>query len=264
MMDSATATRRGTRRRAIPMMAGGLAALAGMYSLVSANVLAVNFTTMNTAMQVNTNYITGLSGAGYLDTQTKQDGSAGVAEIGFKTAKLSGLCALADQQMLGVDYTVMIMAGAPVADPLATPGDTNVTTDGAGNAINLKGGDGADAGDLADDQTIPNVTASNLFLSAAGLTGYGNKISGLYLGENATAVKNHAGFDSSVTDPIFGGTATAGAFGLEADHLNVSGTSASSYGINLQGQITLPRLKIKVLSGTASSNRSACDTQATS
>jgi len=263
MMDSAAATRRGTRKRALPVIAGGFAALAGMFTLVSNNVLAVNFTTADKAMQINTNYITGISAAGYLDSQKKAgDGTVGVAEVGFKTARLSGLCAIADQDLgplLGT-YSIMITAGVPVADPLSSPGSANVTKDGNGDAIKLVGGDGKDAGAL-DPSDASLVTATNLFLSASALSGYGNKISGLLLGQNAADVKAKAEM-GDVPDSVFGSTATDGAFGLEADYLNVSGTQANSYGINLQGQILLPQLRIKVLSGSASDNRGKCDTEA--
>jgi len=240
MMDSATATRRGTRRRALPLMATGFAALAGMFTLVSQDVLAVNFTTSDQTFKLYSNYVQGVSGAGYLATNGSAgaDGKVGVAELGFKSAVLSGLCAIAHQSVPVVgDVSLVLTAGVPVASTFDNSG--NQTTDGAGKPIAFN----AD-GTLADAAT--NIAASNLYLNSNNLSAFGNKISGLNLGQSADSVAGTAG----ITWPAGNQDQTAGGFGLSADHLNLGGLGGDTYGIDLQGQITLPKLKIKVVPGT--------------
>ncbi len=201
-------TRRGTRKRAGVLAAAGLAGLAGMFVAVSQSVLAVSFTTANTAYKVYTDKVSGLNAAGYINVQdlygTTDDA---VAQLGFKTATLNGLCAIAKQNLPVIgDVSLVVTAGELV----------DGTTTGA-NVIN----------------------ANELYLASDNLTGTGDQIAKLTLGKSAESLQ-------MATIPFAG---TPGAFGLEAQTLNVSNLDADSYGIDLQGQINLPNLKIRVLPG---------------
>jgi len=195
----------------------------------------VNFTSSNQSFDIYSNYIQGVSGAAFLDEQTRQDGStAGVTEMGFESATLNGLCVIAHQSLPVVGaVSLMIVAGEPVAGTFDN--GTNQATDPTYNAIR----------------------ASYLYLASDRLSGFGNNISGLALGQSADTVAVPG--DSWAAN---GMTPTAGAFGIQADHMNVSGLSGQTYGINLKGAITLPNLKIKVLTGTRT--QADCPAQATS
>ena len=95
--------------------------------------------------------------------------------------------------------------------------------------------------------TIGNaISATNLFINADALSGYGNKISGMNLGQSAETVGDSAGltFEGNPNQ-----LPKAGAFGLYARQLNVAGLNGNSYGLNLKGNITLPELNIKVVPG---------------
>ena len=238
LVAEAESTRRGTRRRGLVMAAAGFAVVGSMFTAVGQNALAVNFTTANQSMKIHTNYVQGVSAAGFLDLQTKQSGQQAVAEVGFKTAKLDGLCGIATQDLLpgiaGGDVSLLIRAGRPVSGTFNNNAlDPNTPVDSAGNPT------GANL-----------IAASNLYLNATNLTGYGNKISGLTLGQSADTVAAGAGITFPGTKQYDTGAA-AGAFGLSADYLNVAGMAADSYGINLAGQITLPNLSLKVVNGIA-------------
>lgn len=203
-------TRRGTRKRAGGLAALGLVGVGGMFMAVSQNVLAVNFTTSNSAYKVYTDKVSGLNAAGYLNVQDLYGPTDdAVAQLGFKTATLNGLCAIAQQNLPVIgDVSLLVQAGEPVDGTITNP---------AGQAIN----------------------AQQLYLASDNLTGNGDQIAKLTLGQSA---------DTLMMDTIpFAGT--PGAFGLQAQTLNVSNLDADSYGIDLQGQINLPSLKIRVLPG---------------
>lgn len=202
--------RRGTRPRALVVLLAGLAGLGGMFSLVSQNLLAVNFTSTNTAYDLYTDKVSGQHAAGFLNEQALQNGSKkGVAQLGFKTASLNGLCAIAKQDLPTVGrVSLMIVAGEPVNGTVTAP---------AGQTI----------------------SAQELYLASDNLTGTADQVAKLTLGQSAESLK--------MDQLPF--TGSAGAFGLQAEVMNVSKLEAKSYGIDLQGQINLPNLKLRVLVG---------------
>ncbi|QSR28163.1 hypothetical protein CFH99_21305 [Nocardioides aromaticivorans] len=229
--------RQGTRRRALVPLAGGLAALIGMFQLVSSSVLAVNFTTSDQEFQLYSNYLQGAQAAGFLSTNDSSTGEDnGVAELGIRSAKLAGLCAIAHEDVPVVgEVTLMILAGVPVRSSFTN--GANTTTDGAGNALTY------DANGLLTGGN--HITASNLFLNSRSLNGFGNLISGMNLGQSADTVDDTAG----IAWPNGQAQPAAGDFGLTVDRINIGGLGGDTYGINLQGAITLPNLKIKVIKG---------------
>lgn len=236
--------------RALTMSGVGLGLLAGMYGLVTSNVLAVNFTTTDQTFQVYSNYIQGVSAGGFISQNSGATaaGRQGVAEIGIKTAKLDGLCAIAHQTLPAVGkVSLIIKAGAPVRGAF----DSNSSTfiDGDGHPVPLT----ADGSLDTTDPLAKTIDATDLFLNSNNLTGYGNKISGLNLGQNAPDTAQQL---SSGTWPAGQPAPVAGNFGLSAQHLNVGYLNGSTYGINLAGSISLPRLVIKVVPGDA--DQTAC------
>lgn len=247
-MATRAETRQGTRRRALVPLAGGLAALVAMFQLVSSNVLAVNFTTSNQEFQLYSNYLQGAQAAGFLATNDTASGTDnGVAELGIRSAKLAGLCAIAHEQVPVVgEVTLMILAGVPVRSSFNT--GSNTTVDGAGNALTYDGNGLLTGGN--------HITASNLFINSRSLNGFGNLISGMNLGQSADTVDATAG----ITWPTGQTKPDAGDFGLTVDRINVGGLGGDTYGINLQGAITLPNLKIKVVPGHKT--QADCPTQA--
>lgn len=246
-MIATAAERRGTRKRSIPMIAVGLIGLGAMFGAVSRNALAVNFTTSNDGFVLYSNYLQGESAAAFLAQNSSQDGAgAGVAEFGIVTAKLAGLCAIAAQDVpvLGT-VSLMIIAGEPVQGSFsgtAVPEGVTLDANGALSGASL-------------DSAIK---ASNLFVNAKALGGYGNQISGLNLGQSADTVGPLAGltWPTGQTEP------TPGAFGLYANRLNIAGLDTQTHGVNLQGQITLPKLQLKVFLGTKT--QADCPTEAAS
>ena len=238
-MTEAAEARRGTRVRSLGMIGVGLGLLAAMFQLVSANVLAVNFTTGNNTFAVYSNYLDAYKAEGFLDASTKQNGSnLGVADIGINQAKLAGLCAIAQESIgpLGT-YSLIIRAGLGGGGQ-TIPDSYTGTSIPAGVTPN------------ATDGTLPAgtgglITANSLYLNSNALNGYGNLISGLNLGQSAETVASSAG----LTLPNGQTAPTAGNFGLYAQQLNVAGLNGSSYGLNLAGQITLPQLNIQVVAG---------------
>lgn len=236
-MNEQACAHRGTRRRALVPLAGGLCGLIGLFQLVSNDVMAVNFTTANQEFQLYSNYLQGEQAAGFLainDTSTGTDN--GVTELGIRSAKLAGLCAIAheDVPVIG-EVTLMIIAGVPVKSAFSN--GANTTTDGAGSPLTFD-----EFGQLTGGN---HITASNLFVNSRSLSGFGNKISGMNLGQSADTVDTTAG----ITWPVGQGQPDAGDFGLTVDRINVGGLGGDTYGINLQGAITLPNLKIKVIKG---------------
>lgn len=256
MLLAAESERRGTRLRGLPMVAVGLGALAGMFGLVSSNVMAVNFTTSNNSFDLYSNYMDAQQAAGFLNGTTKQDGSqVGVAELGVKSAKLAGLCAIAHQDigLLGT-YSLVMTAGDDVQ---ANPDTTSLPPGWApGTDVNAADNTpvaGLKAGALIGDRRASAISADTLFVDANALSGYGNNVSGLNLGQSAGTVAGLAGVDwptgSGGVDPGAAGSTTSGNFGLYAQQFNIANLDAGTYGLNLAGSITLPKLHIKVVSG---------------
>ncbi|HVX52890.1 DUF6230 family protein [Nocardioides sp.] len=257
MREAAAVQRRGTRKRGLIMAGVGFAGLGGMFSLVTANVLAVNLTTGNNEFQLYSNYLDAQQAAGFLDATTRQDnGNSGIAELGIHYAHLAGLCAIAKQSILGMNWELQITAGDKVQSSF-TPGQlptgwtagTQVygTTDTDSNGV-ATDGSGLRMGALKGSERANSISANNLFVNTDSLSGaLGNSISGLNLGQSAGSVGAQAGITwptgSGGTDP----STTPGNFGLYAQQLNVAGLNGSTYGINLVGQINLPQLGIKVV-----------------
>ena len=211
MIAEAEGVRRGTRWRALPMATVATAALAVMFALVAQNVLAVNFTSANTPHQVYTDRINGTDAAAYLKAQQLNDGQEALAQFGFNQATLNGLCLVAQQEIGGIGkVSMMIIAGEKV--------------DGT-----VEGSD--------------QISADQLFFASKDLTGQGDQIAKLTLGQSADTL----GMGSYQGDWLQGGA--PGAFGLQAQTMNISHLDGESYGIDLQGQINLPKLRIKVLPG---------------
>jgi Family of unknown function (DUF6230) len=210
MVEAAETTRTGTRRRAAVPFLAGLAALGSMFGLVGSSVLAVNFTSSNQSYKIFTDRVVGQYAAGYLNAQQKQNGTTAVAQLGFQQADLYGLCAIATQSLAGIgDISLIITGGEPV---------NGTVTDPAGKKI----------------------TANQLFLASNSLVGNGENISKMTLGQSADTLSMGAG------NPFSG---TPGAFGLQAELMQIGNLDGDSYGIDLQGQINLPDLKIRVLPG---------------
>ncbi|OUZ08561.1 hypothetical protein BHE97_12845 [Aeromicrobium sp. PE09-221] len=211
MMAEAEAVQRGTRLRALPMATAATAALAVMFAMVAQNVLAVNFTSANTPHQVYTDRINGTDAAAYLKAQPLNDGQEALAQFGFNQATLNGLCLVAQQEIGGIGrVSMMVIAGEKV--------------DGT-----VEGSD--------------EISADQLFFASKDLTGQGDQIAKLTLGQSADTL----GMGSYQGDWLDGGT--PGAFGLQAQTMNISHLDGESYGVDLQGQINLPKLRIKVLPG---------------
>ncbi len=241
MLDRSVVGRRGTRARALAPVILGLAALVGMFQLVSANVLAVNFNTTSSSFKLYSNYLDAQKAAGFLAASTKATGAqAGLADLGIVTAKLDGLCVIVQESIgsLG-NYSLVLTAGSDIPD---TYNSTALSPVGTGVTISA-------AGKLSGAGLI---TANNLFINSPSLGGYGNMISGLNLGESADKVWAETG--ATATWPNANGAATngpqSGKFGLYADNLNVSGLAGDTYGLNLAGNITLPKLNLKIVSGS--------------
>jgi hypothetical protein len=224
-------------------MAVGLGGLAGLQLLVSSGALAVNFTTTDRTFAIYSNYVQGVYGAGYLTANNGSTaaGRTGVAELGFKSAKLAGLCAISTDDVPGIGtVSLMITAGVPVRGSFS--GSSVTATDGAGAPITYD----AD-GLLSGPSDAAAINTSDMYLDSNALSGYGNRISGLNLGQNAATVGGSAG----LTFPTASGApaATAGGFGLFSRHLNISGLDGGAYGVDLAGQINLPHLKISTQLG---------------
>lgn len=235
----------GTRGRAVPAVLLGLVSLVIMHALVSASALAVNFTTTDQQFKIYSNYVQGIYGAGYMGANNgySSASASGVAELGFRSAQLSGLCAISTQTLAGVGAaSILILGGAPVAPEFNHAGVE--TQDGAGTPILLD-----DNGLLTGASLTEAVDVTDMFLSADLIKAHGNKFSGLDLGESADAV----GPAADLTWPAGGGSdqPDGGDFGLMAERINLSGLDGGSFGINLAGSVTMPGLKIRVLPGAA-------------
>ena len=66
MVAQSAGARRGTRKRAIVPVIAGFVAVGSMFSLVSSNVMAVNFTTGNNEFKIYSNYLDAEKAAGFL------------------------------------------------------------------------------------------------------------------------------------------------------------------------------------------------------
>lgn len=231
-------TPRGTRRRMWLIASVGLLALASMFQAVSANVLAVNFTTMNSSFQMYTNYLQGEKVAAYLNTSSRADGApVPLAELGVKRASLAGLCLIANESILGLGkHALVLTAGEPVSGSFGfqsgvglsnanyyLPTGWTVGTDVWGTNGNATAGEypGALKGPRAADA----VTATDLFLNTSGLYGAGYKLNGMYLGERAQDVGANADieWETGAGAPSPGQALTSGGFGLRVDRLNLAG-----------------------------------------
>lgn len=294
MREAADGTRRGTRRRGIIAAGVGFTALFSMWQLVQANVLAVNFTTGDNEFSLYSNYLDARYAAGFLSSTTRKNqtqdscsqnasgdssngvtgasatnAQCGVAELGINNAQLAGLCAIAHEKLpvLGT-VSLMIRSGINNYGGLsATGGQTipdnysSISTTSNGTSVNV--GSGASPLTVTSTGQLPSstnglITANQLYVNSNALSGYGNLISGLNLGQNAPDVAAYAGLGTGGT-PGSPGTGswptgqtapTAGNFGLYASQLNVAGLGASTYGLDLAGNINLPGLSIQVVAGS--------------
>lgn len=247
MKAEAESARRGSRKRSLPLMILGSAALVAMFGAVSQSALAVNFTTGNSKFKLYSNYLDAEHAAGYLAPTSRQGATdcdaetadvqaqCGVTELGIHQAKLAGLCGIATENIpLVGNYSLMITAGDDVPDSY--------------NGSSIPAGTTTDpsTGKLTSGSLANAISATNLYLNSDALSGYGNKISGMNLGQSAETVGESAGL-------AFEGNANqlpkAGAFGLYARQLNMAGLNGNSYGLNLKGNITLPKLNIRVVPG---------------
>lgn len=223
-----------------------------MVWMVGNNAMAVNFTTSAQQFKIYSNYVQGTYGAGFLGPSARAGTTqSGVAEIGLRSAELAGLCAIAHQQVAGTDVSLVITAGVPVKgrfdDAALDP------VDGAGNPITLDS-----EGLLVGGSLEESIHVSDMFLNAEALTGYGNKLDGLNLGQSAESVAGSA--DLTWPTGEAGAMPTEGHFGLSAVHLNIAGLDGGTYGVNLKGRVNLPGFTMKVVPGTLS--QADCPTQA--
>ncbi|WP_203336420.1 DUF6230 family protein [Nocardioides limicola] len=224
-LESVTArsreSRYGTRRRSWGMVGGGFVALGAMFGLVSGNVMAVDFTSANQSYKIYTDRVVGEYAAGYLSAQSTQDGSRAMAQVGFKTADLYGLCAIAHQDLPAPLGTVsLVITGGEVVDGNPTSG----------------------AGEL--------ISANELYIASDSLAGQGQNIAQMTLGQDAGTL---------TMDDIDTHRGTPGAFGLQARLMDIADLDAQSYGIDLRGSINLPGLRIRVVNGAASKAAGHCE-----
>ena len=268
MIADAESSRKGSRKRGVLLAGIGFVALAGMFQLVSSDILAVNFTTQKGQFQLYTNYLDAHKAAGYLDassrytnsdgtcpqgldasqtniaTQTATNGQCGVADLGINSAKLAGLCLIQRETIGGIgNWSLKLNAGQGVATSFT---GTSIPTPTSGT-LNVSSTDGT-----IQATSTGIISASNLYVNTNTLGGFGNLISGLYLGQSADTVAASAtDANATVSFPSTGSQApVAGNFGLYADQLNVAGVAGSAYGLQLAGKITLPNLKITVNAGS--------------
>lgn len=217
----AETTSMGTRRRSGVVAIAGVGALGFLFSMVSANVMAVDFTSANSTYKVYTDRVVGQYAAGYVSNQTRQDGvNAPVAQIGFKSADLYGLCTITTQSLFdgGPDVSLIITGGESV----------NGTVTGSTTSSD-------------------KITANELYLASNTLKGKGENISRMTLGQSASTLS---------MDDITSHRGQPGNFGLQAELMQIGDLDADAYGIDLKGSINLPNLSIRVVPGAAT--KSAC------
>jgi hypothetical protein len=256
LLADATSSRRGLRLRVLPIAAIGFGSIAAMFGLVSANVMAVNFTTMNSSAAIYTNYLEAQQAAGFMGPGTSLSGGQVVADLGIKTLNLVGLC-LIKQQSTPFPMSLIITAGMPVPDPPADSTDNGGLSSHPFDNTALLGSVSAklnSSGQVLNSTTDPDVVHAQYgYLNTQLLTAYGYQVSGLDLGITADQVNgsSYAGIGNWPTD-AGGTTPTAGDFGIYASQMNLSGAAAGSYGLNLKGSISLPKLSIRVVMGSKS------------
>jgi len=291
MHEDAASAHRGSRRRGLVAAGAGFVALFTMWQLVAANVLAVNFTTSDNQFGLYSNYLDARYAAGFLSATTRKNtssdsctqnatgdsanavtgGSAtsaqcAVAELGINTAQLAGLCAIAHEKLPVIgNVSLMIRSGINNYGGNGSSGGQTIpdsysgmTTASAGTSVTLATGNTLSVSGTGQlPSTTPGlINANQLFLNSNALSGYGNLISGLNLGQNAADVASYAGLTGGTPGspgtgswPAGQTAPTAGNFGLYANQLNVAGLSGSTYGLDLAGNINLPALSIQVVSG---------------
>lgn len=233
MFGSARGAEGQTRPRAMAAMLAGFGSLFVLHHLVSASVLAVNFTTSD-EFKIYTNYVQGIAGAGFISQNNGAvaDADGGVLDLGLKTAKLAGLCMISDQDVAGVgQVSIIISGGVPVRHSFDS--SALVTTDGMGNPITYDA-----AGLLSGASATQAVSVTDLFLSSDALDGYANKLAGLSLGQSAEQAASDA--DLTFGTDKGGSAPTPGTFGLGADRLNISGLNGEVYGVDLAGSAEHP------------------------
>lgn len=242
----------GTRWPAWAATTLGMAALAVMFELVTSGAMGVNlaFATGDTTFDVYSNYMEGVAAAGYIgESQTaaqaasraQAPGASGVAEISVRHVRMSGLCLISNQSLpvLGNQTVGLVMtAGAPVRAGF-DPSDP-VQRDGAGRLIDL-----SSDGSLTGQSLTDAVTVTDLFLKSSELSGYGRQITGMNLGESADQV-NSIG---TAPWPSFDTAPASGAFGLNAQQLNVAGLASTTNSMHLAGSVLLPGLKVRAYFG---------------
>ena len=86
------------------------------------------------------------------------------------------------------------------------------------------------------------ITAQELYLASPTLTGKGENIARMTLGQSAETLR---------MDTIATHTGDPGDFGLQAETMQIGDLYAESYGIDLKGSINMPNLKIEVVPGAA-------------
>jgi len=229
MTERAETTRHGARKRTIPAMLTGFGALAFLISLVASDVLAVGFTSGSGTYKVYTDRIYGQKGGLYIAKQTTQTNTIGttvdkpVSSVGFHSARLYGLCLIAVQTLPApIGQVSLVITGGNNVDGSYLPDD------GSGNP----------------DVNENVITASDLFLTAPTLSGHGNNISKMYLGRDASQLGNDMGLGNGLT--FAGGP---GDFGMYADTMDIKNLDGESYGIDLEGNIKIPKLKIQIKPG---------------
>lgn len=235
--------RRGARKRGIVMAVVGFVGIGGMVHLVSMNVMAVNFTSMNSKFKLYTNYLEAQEVASFMGPGTQQaTGSrVAVADLGAKVVNMVGVCILVNESIAGVPTSFKITSGMKVPDPSAFTG----TSLPSGVATKLNA-----AGQVQQSMTDPDVAhAEFAYLNATSLNAYGHQIMGMYLGETADTVNTHAGIGAWPTS-AGGTTPTAGDFGIYGKQFNLGGVSGDTFGLRLQGSTTLPKLDISIVPGT--------------
>ncbi|MGZ6733136.1 MAG: DUF6230 family protein [Nocardioides sp.] len=238
----------------MPIALGGAAMVGAMYGLVSANLLAVNFTTMDSTAAIYTNYLEAQQAAGFMAPGTSTAGGQVAAELGIKTLNLVGLCVI-KQQSTPFAMSMVLTAGMPVPDPTggnafdtSTPPPSPYGSSAAAGTVSAKING---AGQVLNPTTDPDIVHGDYgYLNSQLLTAYGFQVAGLDLGITADQVNgpSYAGIGNWPTGSG-GRTPTAGDFGIYAGQLNLSGTAANTYGLNLQGSISLPNLRIRVRPG---------------
>ena len=216
MRATESTTKLGTRKRAFAPMIAGVATLGVLFAMVGSNVMAVNFTTSNYSYKVYTDRIVGQYAAGYLGAQEKTSGKTPVLHLGVKTADLYGLCAIATDSLPG------------------GVGDVSIV---------ITGGEKVDG----NPTSATPIKAADLFLAGDSVMGNGENIETMTLGQAAETLQTAPG------QAYPGG---GGDFGLQAKLLQIKDLDADSYGIDLAGNINLPDLKIRVMSGIKT--KSAC------